>query len=398
MIFRAVVEDNNDPLKMSRVRVRIFGMHTAANEHSSEQFNNIKSSDLPWAEVFGGTDEGLIAGIGKSNVLRQGTWVYVVLDSDNPNKPMVIGTVKGNTKFRNNYSSGEGFNDKDELYPFDARTEESDINRLARNERLSDPYYDTNRSVYNSQDTIHKQINDNVDVVSQVDAISGADVSQTEPNSLNDNSVYPNVNVVETSSGHVIEYDDTSGNERIRLYHTSGSYMEMRPDGTFVQKSVDTDSASHYIHMSDVQEHIDKGVKRYVQDNLEEIIGQSVKRHVKKNIEEHVAGGVKENVDLDFFSKIGGYFKLTATGNLEIVNDVKITGNLEVTSRGTFGGNLTSKSELADSFGNLSSLRDAYDQHHHIGNLGIPTSNPINTDPKIRSADFNWTNSPKGFL
>jgi len=36
-----VVEDNNDPLKTGRCKVRIFGWH-------SENLNEMPTSDLPW--------------------------------------------------------------------------------------------------------------------------------------------------------------------------------------------------------------------------------------------------------------------------------------------------------------------------------------------------------------
>jgi len=381
-LYRAVVEDNLDPLENSRVKVRIFGMHTQMNEHSSEPFSTVDVKDLPWSEVIGDTNFGLINGVGVSSVLRQGTWVWVVLDHDNPNNPVVVGVVKGTVKTRPKYKSGEGFNDKDEVYPYDARTEESDTNRLCNGKKLADPHYDNPVSVYSSTDTVHKQINDNVDVVSGVsDSISGADVSGTEPNSTNDLTTYPNSAVLETPGGHIFEFDDTKGNERVRLYHTSGSYVEIKPDGSIVQKAVNTTGTSHYIHMSDVHEHIAKGVKRYIETNLEEII----------------LGGIKQNVKMDLFKHIGGAFKITANGNLEISNAVKITGDIEIGGACSVTGNVVSGAQVTDSQGNLSSLRDAYDAHYHIGNLGVPTGNPLSTDPKTRASSVPVTVTASGF-
>lgn len=45
---------------------------------------------------------------------------------------------------------------------------------------------------------------------------------------------YPLNDVRETSSGHVLEFNDTPGGERILIRHNSGSGIEMRPDGTIV--------------------------------------------------------------------------------------------------------------------------------------------------------------------
>ena len=48
---------------------------------------------------------------------------------------------------------------------------------------------------------------------------------------------YPYNRVTTTRSGHVIEVDDSPGAERIHVYHKSGSYVEIHPDGTTVIKS-----------------------------------------------------------------------------------------------------------------------------------------------------------------
>lgn len=314
-LYRAVVENNNDEtVKNGRVKVRIFGIHTEMNSSSEEEFNTIDTEHLPWAEVMGGTSFGLVGGVGLSSVLRQGTWVWVVLDHGNPNKPIIIGTITGivSEDSKEKQSNGQGFYDPDEIYPFTARSAEADFNRHARNEKLTEESYDNPVSIYASKDTVHKQINDNVDVVSINDGVSGADVSQTEPNSLNDGSEYPNVAILETHSGHQIELDDTPENERIRVYHTSGSYIEIRPDGTFIQKSVNTNAESHYIHMSDVHKHIAKGVKEYIEANKEEIIGGNLMSNIK--------GTTKIHSEQDVTWKIGGNLTIDVSGNINITS------------------------------------------------------------------------------
>jgi len=49
---------------------------------------------------------------------------------------------------------------------------------------------------------------------------------------------YPFNRVIQTKSGHVIELDDTPENERVHIYHKSGSYVEISADGRMVTKSV----------------------------------------------------------------------------------------------------------------------------------------------------------------
>lgn len=50
-------------------------------------------------------------------------------------------------------------------------------------------------------------------------------------------AVYPNNKVVTTKGGHAVEIDDTPGKERIHVFHKSGSYVEMRPDGSVIFKT-----------------------------------------------------------------------------------------------------------------------------------------------------------------
>jgi hypothetical protein len=50
-------------------------------------------------------------------------------------------------------------------------------------------------------------------------------------------SRYPHNQVMETTSGHVIEFDDTPGGERVLIRHNSGSGVELRSDGSTVMKT-----------------------------------------------------------------------------------------------------------------------------------------------------------------
>jgi len=49
---------------------------------------------------------------------------------------------------------------------------------------------------------------------------------------------YPYNKTITTESGHVLELDDTPKAERIHVYHKSGSYVEIFPDGTIITKSM----------------------------------------------------------------------------------------------------------------------------------------------------------------
>lgn len=81
MFYRAIVTNNQDPEKMGRCQLRIIGIHDGGSGGSS------------WAERMGSPDFGLNNGVGISSALQVGTWVWCFLDHDNPNNPVIVGTI-----------------------------------------------------------------------------------------------------------------------------------------------------------------------------------------------------------------------------------------------------------------------------------------------------------------
>ncbi len=90
-------------------------------------------------------------------------------------------------------------------------------------------------------------------------------VNWDEPNTPY-NAVYPYNHVYESESGHIVEYDDTKGSERIHQYHRSGTFEEIHPDGTVVRKIVGTNYTiyceDNNIRIAgDAQITVDRGLK-----------------------------------------------------------------------------------------------------------------------------------------
>ena len=71
--YRGVVEDNKDPLKAGRVRVRIHGLHTSKKLKSD--IEGIPTNELPWAEPCMPIHEGSVSGFGAWAVPLQGSHV-----------------------------------------------------------------------------------------------------------------------------------------------------------------------------------------------------------------------------------------------------------------------------------------------------------------------------------
>ena len=99
-IYRAVVEDNYDTEKRGRVRVRIFGIHTA--EKATKETIGVPTQHLPWAEPVCSTVEGAISGGGFFAVPPQGSHVFVFFESGNITQPRYFAAAPGVPKEKPN--------------------------------------------------------------------------------------------------------------------------------------------------------------------------------------------------------------------------------------------------------------------------------------------------------
>lgn len=219
-----VVEDTNDPLKLGRVRVRIFGYHP-------ENKKNLPTEDLPWAHPLLDITSASISGVGKSPTgLLTGTHVFGFFrDGINAQQPIVMFSVGGIPQ--EIADKKVGFNDPSGNYPtqeyVDAK--HSDVNFLATGEH-------TDKTIVESKKNGTAKL-----VPVAWDALDTQRWSEPEtPYSPQ----YPNNKVFATASGMVEEWDDTSGKERHHTYHPGGSFEEVangfagNPSGTRVHKIV----------------------------------------------------------------------------------------------------------------------------------------------------------------
>ena len=108
-----------------------------------------------------------------------------------------------------------GFTDPAGKYPLRDHMNESDTNRLARGviEGTCFEYKDTMRKV-------------------NVPTADGGKWSQPLSSY---NTVYPYNKVMETESGHIMEFDDSPDGERVHLYHRKGTFYEVDPNGSKTQ-------------------------------------------------------------------------------------------------------------------------------------------------------------------
>jgi len=205
-----VVESRQDPKKVGRCQVRIVGAHT-------ENKSVIPTEHLPWAQPLIPLNDTA------SLQIKEGDYVVgFYLDGQESQVPIIMGILPGIPVALGPASTG--FNDPrtgSELssapggvrYP--SRINEPTFSRLARNEKISQTPIQTKKS----------------GVQSGVSVAGGG--SWSEPKTPYA-AVYPYNRVMETESGHILEFDDTPGAERVHIYHRSGTFDEVHPDGSKV--------------------------------------------------------------------------------------------------------------------------------------------------------------------
>ena len=199
--FMGVVEDRRDPRKMGRVRVRCFDIHPDSKE-------DVPTETLPWAiPVIGSYDINYKPPI-------EGSWVFgFFLDGADAQHPMLLGVMPGMPTTAVN--TALGFNATSDPNPHPVSSYQPDISRLARGEDIAETH------------VAGKFINQE----------HCPEYSWSEP-SPPYNAEYPYNKVQETESGHVFELDDTPGSERINIHHASGTFTEVGPTGTRVNKII----------------------------------------------------------------------------------------------------------------------------------------------------------------
>jgi len=125
-------------------------------------------------------------------------------------------------------------------------------------------------------------------------------------------SQYPYNNVKETISGHVIEYDDTPGGERILIKHSNGTGVELHTDGSMIMKT---------------------------QNNSISVVSGSSALVVEGNISIKSNGNLDLNVVGDLNLNVGGNINTNVSGNN--VSEVKgsdrqlVYGTKETTVKGS---------------------------------------------------------------
>jgi hypothetical protein len=246
--WHGVVEDTADPLLLGRCRVRVFGFHSADK-------TELPTESLPWAYPMQPLTSAALSGIGTSPTgLLVGSHVFGFFrDGEEAQDPVMIGSFGGIPMTA--ADTNKGFNDPSGKYP-------------ATDAGVEEKKFPMGVSVVGEQDTNRLARNNDENQMRGANAAYRASTTdravQSTPNMAGKSrwsepftpyaAVYPKNHVRYTESGHIEEYDDTPGKERIHQYHNSGTFCEVangweravdgsiiNPDGTRVQRIVGND-------------------------------------------------------------------------------------------------------------------------------------------------------------
>ena len=356
--FVGVVEDRNDPKTLGRLRVRCLGYHT-------EDLVKLPTSDLPWAHVMNPITSATVSGIGQSPLgAVEGTWVVgFFTDGSDAQQPMIMGTLPGVPAKLPTKDATRGFQDVTNAnYP---KYTETDVNRLAVNEKIEDDNGEISESNPHSTLTIRRADRDLAVGIAQIDGIfdgvapidSDLDTTFWDEPATEYNATYPRNHVYESEGGHIREIDDTPGAERIHERHNSGSGYEIFPNGTKVTrvkgKNYNIVSDDEYCHIQGTaRETIDKGLR--IRVNAEGITGNNY------NIE--VGQGSNVNVEVN-----GGNINLTTLGTGEDAGDININASRDLNVQ--VGRNMTM--DVSETITETSKSKTQSTQNTHQQNAAL---------------------------
>lgn len=280
-----VVEDRKDPEKLGRLKVRIFGYH-------SPKLDKISTEDLFWAIPIQDITSAANSGIGMSPTgAIEGTTVFGFFsDGHAANTPIILGTIVGKLN-KDSQIQGGGFVDPNGKYPtYD--TDEAGTNRLSRAESI--------------EKTIVQKKKDSLETAK---IAFGGEWKELETAYA---AEYPYNHVRETESGHILEFDDTEGSERIQLYHKEGSFIEIHPDSSSVTKVV---KDSYSITIKDDYVLIKGNSKVNIQGDSSVLIEGNANIEVKGNCKHEIKGNYDLTVKGNFNTTVEGEHTLTAKKN-----------------------------------------------------------------------------------
>lgn len=310
--FTGVVEDRIDPMKMGRIKVRVHGIHT-------DDKTLLPTKDLPWSQVVMPITSASLAGIGTSATgILNGSWVVgYFIDGSDMQENIILGTLPSTPYAKN---PELGFHDPKGAHP--RRSDGVDTPDSALQSS-----YEAHPSYVNKVDQRQTKVETAIPPFLKTVSIDEEDDAKFTRNTWDmpeimkgNTPIYPFNKVTETESGHVFEIDDTKNNERISMYHQSGTNYEIQNDGdvaTTIRKdnyTVIFGNDKIYVK-GNVDITIDGDKKELVKGNYHLEVEKDYTMNVKGSRNSAVGGNelievgqaFSSNVNEDYTQRVGGH-------------------------------------------------------------------------------------------
>tara|TARA_Y100000004_G_scaffold197173_1_gene270190 strand:- start:317 stop:1558 length:1242 start_codon:yes stop_codon:yes gene_type:complete len=310
--FVGVIEDINDPEEMGRVKVRCYGYHT----DDKDEEKGLPTEHLPWAHQMIPITSASMSGIGRSGTgLLPGSWVVGFFrDGVNAQEPVIMGSFPS-VSFKKDPE--QGFSDPDDEHP--RNDGEIDTPEPARKVFAENVLYKTKDNL--RQEQIETAIPGNLSTVAEPEHSSYYTRNTWDNLRVEDiiSPKYPDNHVHEYRVGHVNEYDETEGYERISDFHKSGTYNEVTAEGdktltvvgneyqvTFKNKNVYVKGNCNLTIDGDMRTLVKGNYHLEVEGNKTEYIKGSRQSKIGKHEQIEVDQERSINVKEDFKTRIGG--------------------------------------------------------------------------------------------
>jgi len=177
---------------------------------------------------------------------------------------------------------------------------------------------------------------------------------------------YPYNNVMETESGHVKEYDDTPGHERITERHKSGTNYEITPNGS-KNETIVRDNYKLVVGQDTLE----------VYGNVRIIVSGHADVAVAGNLTASVTGNISADAkgDITALSLEGDISATSTEGDITVTTTdttkkITLAGNVDITENLTVAKDVTVTGETRTSTSQL------IDGHTHT-HSGINPSDPL---------------------
>jgi len=334
--WHGVVEDINDPLKVGRCRVRVFGFH-------SSDRNLVPIESLPWASPMQPITSAAISGIGTSPTgLLRGSHVFGFFrDGLDAQQPVMLGSFAG---IPQDEPKDVGFNDPTLGYPtkesinYTSVIKEQDTNRLARGDKTEETIVEDKKKTTQTDIPIAKS----TEKWNELETPYAAR--------------YPKNHVHRSESGHVIEIDDTATKERLHTYHKSGTFEEIHPIGTKVEKIVYDNyklvMGEEFVHVTGnvnlivgatgPDEDPRSNITILVRGDAEVQVDGDANAYIGQNLYANVSKNMEANVMEDYIVDAKGSIVLRSESGIEVqakdaINVNSLESNITIQAKPTTG-------------------------------------------------------------